>query len=80
MIKPVHSSDKVKAQLAKKFGKPESKKSENFGSVTNPELQAAKYKYGLACLWAATVQLENARLRQELANATAQANYCRACC
>ena len=40
---------------------------------------AAQYKYGLACLYAASAKLENEKLKQELANATAQVNYQRAC-
>ena len=79
MIKPVQSNEKIQAQVSKKIKNNEKKT--NFGKdqETNPELMAAQYKYGLACLYAASAKMENEKLKQELANATAQVNYQKAC-
>ena len=76
MIKPVQKSEKLQVQSSKNFKSVEKKTKEE---AVNPELMAAQYKYGLACLYAASAKLENEKLKQELANATAQVNYKRAC-
>ena len=79
MIKSIQSSESVVSQPLKNF-----KGVKNQVTLKNAtkdsKLQAAEIKYNLACLWAATTQLENEKLRQELANAMAEANYCKACC
>lgn len=79
MIQSVQSSESVANVLKSNFKGTEAgaKKSK---PASSSQLTAAEYKYGLACLWAASAQLENAKLKQELANASAQANYCKACC
>lgn len=77
MIKSIHSSNRVISQPHKNFKRIEEKSNRG---IKCSELQAAEIKYNLACLWAATTQLENAKLKQELANAIAETNYCKACC
>ena len=78
MIKPVQQNEKIQVQSSKNFKSMDKKQKSNKEAV-NPELMAAQYKYGLACLYAASAKLENEKLKQELANATAQVNYKRAC-
>ena len=78
MIKPVQQSERLQVQSPKNFKRIEKKSRFNEESVST-ELMAAQYKYGLACLYAASAKLENEKLKQELANATAQVNYQRAC-
>ena len=71
-------SEGVMAKPLKNFNG--SKKAQSKASSSKQsQLQAAETKYNLACLLVATTQVENARLRQELANVTAIANYYRAC-
>ncbi|MBQ7449922.1 hypothetical protein IJS77_00770 [bacterium] len=79
MIKPVQQKETIQTQILKKIKNAEKKT--NFGNEkeVSPELMAAQYKYGLACLYAASAKLENEKLKQELANATAQVNYRKAC-
>ena len=77
MIKPVQKNEKLQVQSSKNFKSVE--KILNKEETVSPELMAARYKYGLACLYAASAKLENEKLKQELANATAQINYRRAC-
>ena len=79
MIKPVQKSEKVQVQSSKNFKSVEKKSNSKKEEAVSPELMAARYKYGLACLYAASAKLENEKLKQELANATAQINYRRAC-
>lgn len=79
MIKPVQKSEKTQVQSSKNFKSIEKKVKSRSENTINPELMAAQYKYGLACLYAASAKLENEKLKQELANATAQVNYQRAC-
>lgn len=79
MIKPVQKNEKSQVQSSKNFKRVEQKSKFKTEETVNPELMAAQYKYGLACLYAASARLENEKLKQELANATAQINYRRAC-
>ena len=78
MIKPVQQNERLQVQSSKNFKSCEKRLKDNEENVS-PELMAAQYKYGLACLYAASAKLENEKLKQELANATAQVNYKRAC-
>lgn len=79
MIKPVQKTEKAQVQPSTKIKGNEKKT--NFGNdgEVSPELMAAQYKYGLACLYTASAKMENEKLKQELANATAQVNYRKAC-
>ena len=82
MIKSVQKSDKLQVQrLENNFKSNEKKVNSNSErtETVSPELMAAQYKYGLACLYAASAKLENEKLKQDLANATAQVNYLKAC-
>ena len=79
MIKSIQSSENIVSQPLKNF-KGASKKGEAKNITKDSRLQAAEIKYNLACLWAATTQLENVKLKQELANAMAETNYGKACC
>ena len=79
MINPVQKNEKLQVQSSKNFKSVEKKSNTKNAETVSPELMAARYKYGLACLHAASAKLENEKLRQELANATAQINYRRAC-
>ena len=78
MIKSVQQNERLQIQSSKNF-KSNEKKQKLKEEEVSPELMAAQYKYGLACLYAASAKLENEKLKQELANATAQVNYRRAC-
>lgn len=81
MIKPVQKT--AKPQVLNLENKKLSNGKRNVNSKglesVSPELIAAQNKYGLACLYAASAKLENEKLKQELANATAQVNYQIAC-
>ena len=77
MIKPIQSSQNTTTQSLSNHNK--SKASMKASPAKMSQLQAAETKYNLACLLAATTQLENVRLKQELANAAANANYYKAC-
>ena len=79
MIKPVKQNERLQVQSSKNFKSVEKKSKFKANETVSPELMAAQYKYGLACLYAASAKLENEKLKQELANATAQVNYRRAC-
>ena len=79
MIKPVQQNERLQAQSSKNFKSSDKKENVKKEKAVNPELMAAQYKYGLACLYAASARLENEKLKQELANATAQVNYRKAC-
>ena len=79
MIKPIQSSESVAAQPLKNFKGAESK-APSRSAASNANIQALETKYNLACLLAATTQLENEKLRQELAISTALLNYSKACC
>ena len=76
MIKPIQSSECVKTQPLNNFkgGKQVLK-----NPAKQSYIQSLETKYTLACLLAATTQLENEKLRQELATATALMNYSKAC-
>lgn len=78
MIKSVQSSEKIMAQPIKNFKGAEDTPRRSSAAKMS-QLQAAETKYTLACLLAATTQLENQRLKQELANTAAIANYYKCC-
>lgn len=80
MIKSVKSSESLMSLPLNNFRGNEKKEKGYSVDSKDSRLQAAELKYNLACLWAATTQLENAKLKQELANASAQVSYCKACC
>ena len=87
MIESIQSSKGVVSKVLNNFKgtdkKLSSKSDKSFAqksSAKESNLQAAEIKYNLACLWAATTQLENAKLKQELANAIAEKNYRKTCC
>lgn len=87
MIESIQSSKGVVSKTLNNFKgndkKLSSKSDKSFSkknSTKDSNLQAAEIKYNLACLWAATTQLENAKLKQELASAIAEKNYYKACC
>ena len=79
MIKPVQQNERLQVPSSKNFKSSDKKENTQKEKAANPELMAAQYKYGLACLYAASARLENEKLKQELANATAQVNYRKAC-
>lgn len=79
MIKSVQSSKSASLVSVKNF-KGNEKKEDSKGIAVESQAQALETKYNLACLLAATTQLENEKLKRELAVATALKNYSQACC
>ena len=79
MIKSVQSSKSVNLPSVKNFKGTEAKENSK-GIAVESQAQALETKYNLACLLAATTQIENEKLRQDLAVATALMNYRKACC
>ena len=79
MIKPVQSSKSVGLSSAKNFKGTENK-ADSKSIAVESQAQALETKYNLACLLAAATQLENEKLKHELATATALMNYSKACC
>ena len=79
MINSIQSSESVVQQPLKNF-KGAKTKAPVRSISSDANLQALETKYNLACLLAATTQLENEKLRQELAVSTALLNYSKSCC
>lgn len=78
MISSIQSSENAVSQPLKNFKGIRSRNSKKSLS-TEAQVQALETKYSLACLLAATTQLENVKLKHDLANATALMIYSKAC-
>ena len=79
MIKAIQSTDKLMTQPNKTF-KSSAMKSQNRSKALEHQVEAAEIKYNVACLLAATAACKDEKLMQQLANTTAQLNYCKSCC
>ena len=79
MIKAVQSSESVQAVQKKNNFKGTNNGTPVASASRLSQTQAAEYKYNLACLLAAQTQLENTKLKQQLASAAAEKNYYKAC-